>query len=81
MMTKYSTNQEEKIPSELEVAPHYKLLVHCLHCYTVDTVLLFTLFKLFTSLPLNTLYTVSTVYTVQSKCTCELFGQPLGLNL
>ena len=25
MMTKYRTNQEEKIPSELEVAPHYAL--------------------------------------------------------
>ena len=21
------------IPSEMEVAPHYKLLVHCLYCY------------------------------------------------
>ena len=28
MKTKYSANQEDKIPSELELAPHF----HCLHC-------------------------------------------------
>ena len=51
-----------KIPSEMEVAP----LVHYLHCYTVDTVLLFTLFKLFTLLSLITLYTLFTpVHTNQ----------------
>ena len=45
-----------KIPSEIEVAPRYKLLVHCFS--------LFTLFILFTLVALLTLLTLLTMLTL-----------------
>ena len=50
MMTKYSTNQEEKIPSESEVAPHYALLT------------LFILFKMLYLRCLNRSKYADTIY-------------------
>ena len=54
----------KKIPSEMEVAPRYKLLLHlyCLHyihCLTVYTVY-----------SVYSVYTVSTVYTTQTALQC-----------
>ena len=45
----------QKIPLEMEVAPRYELLVHCLHCYTVCTVKI-----AFTTHTVNTAYIIKT---------------------
>ena len=58
-----------KIPSEIEVAPRYKLLVHYFS--------LFTLFILFTLVALLTLLTLLTMLTLLPSFTLlTLFKQP-----
>ena len=51
-----------KIPSEIEVAPRYKLLVHCFSLFTLF--ILFTLVALFTMLTLLSLLSSLTLLTL-----------------